>query len=162
MLIITDLDNTLIDTRKLKPLRDERRWREVYNNFDKTYLNPDVKEKFEGLLDNYEIVIVTSSPKYYAKNLLKHHNFLTDCKIIAYHDTKNHKPHPEPYIKALNTIEGNHNNIFVFGDDEKDIKPALDLGFITIGVEWYVKYNGNVSPHYLVNHPEEINKILRG
>jgi phosphoserine phosphatase len=71
MLIITDLDNTLIDTRKLKPLRDERRWREVYNNFDKTYLNPDVKEKFEGLLDNYEIVIVTSSPKYYAKNFIK-------------------------------------------------------------------------------------------
>jgi HAD superfamily hydrolase (TIGR01509 family) len=78
------------------------------------------------------------------RTLLKHHNFLTDCKIIAYHDTKNHKPHPEPYVKALNTIGGNHNNIFVFGDDEKDIKPALDLGFITIGVEWYIKYNGNI------------------
>jgi FMN phosphatase YigB (HAD superfamily)/predicted amidophosphoribosyltransferase len=160
MLIITDLDDTLIDTRKLKPLRDERRWREVYNNFDKTYLNPDVKQKFEELSNNHEIIIVTSSSGRYAKKLLNYYDFLVDCKIIAYNNSYNQKPHPEPYVRAWDVAEEKHDKVAVFGDEEKDIKPALNLKFTSIAVEWYCKYNGGISPDYKINHPKDINNII--
>ncbi|MGL4402334.1 MAG: HAD-IA family hydrolase [Fusobacteriaceae bacterium] len=145
-LAIYDLDNTLIDTDKLKKLRELRNWKEVYVNFDKTILNQKIRNYIENL--NSEIfdyyIVVTSSPKVYAEKLLKYHNFLEGVKIIGYHDTQRRKPFADPYLKALENFQ-DYDEIYIFGDDEKDFIAAEELEKLInkkvykVGCSWYVK-----------------------
>lgn len=148
---IYDLDNTLIDTEKLKNLRSKRDWKNVYNNFHLSYLNPQVKSYIDKL--NREIfsdfIIVTSSPKVYAEKLLNFHNFLNKAKIIGYHDTKEKKPSPEPYLKAIEDIE-KFDEVYIFGDQENDFIAADRLKDILVNKKiykvacsWYYTYSLN-------------------
>ncbi|MHA4987902.1 HAD-IA family hydrolase [Cetobacterium somerae] len=143
---IYDLDNTLIDTEKLKELRSKRDWKNIYDNFHLSYLNPKVRNYIDKL--NKEIfidfIIVTSSPKIYAQKLLNFHNFLNTSKIIGYHDTKLKKPNPEPYLKAIENI-GSFDEIYIFGDQESDfiaaerLKKILKQKIFKVGCSWYFK-----------------------
>lgn len=146
---IYDLDNTLINTEKLKELRDKREWEMVYNSFDKTVLDENIRKYIDKL--NKEIfiqfIIVTSGPKNYAEKLLKYHNFLEGAKIIGYHDVKKIKPSSEPYLKALETI-GEYDEVYIFGDDKKDFIAAEKLKnvlvnkkVLKVGCSWYDKCN---------------------
>ena len=145
---IYDLYNTLIDTENLKKLRDEKKWGEIYNNFNLTYLNPKVKSYIENLNKKIfnEFVIVTSSHKLYAQKLLKYHNFLIGCKIIAYHDTSLRKPYPNPYLKALEQKE--FDEVYIFGDQVNDFiaadklqKILIDKKVYKVGCTWYYENN---------------------
>lgn len=44
-----DLDNTLVDTLHLKPLRDVRRWREVYTRIDSVNLFDGIGEMWRAV-----------------------------------------------------------------------------------------------------------------
>lgn len=145
---IFDLDNTLIDTSKLEELRKSRDWNKVYKNLQETYLNPKIKKFVEKLVNETftEVFIVTSSPKSYAKKLLKYHNFLTEKKIVGYHDTTLKKPNPDPYLMALKNIDC-FDEVYIFGDDEKDfiaaekLKNIIKKKVFKVGCSWYVKCN---------------------
>lgn len=145
-LAIYDLDNTLIDTEKLKKLRELKNWKEVYKNFDKTILDQKIRRYIDKLnsdvFDDY--IVVTSSPKVYAEKLLKYHKFLDRVKIIGYHDTQKRKPYADPYLKAIENTQV-CDEIYIFGDDEKDFIAAEELEKVVnkkiykVGCSWYIK-----------------------
>ena len=124
--IIFDLDMTLIDTSALIELRENRRWKEVYDKFELTHLYPHARKLITHYGLYYKVGVVTSSPRTYAEKLLEYHNL--DIPVItAYHDTKNHKPSPDPLLHAIKKMDLNpmKDIIITIGDEVSDIKAAV-------------------------------------
>ena len=165
-MLILDFDDTLIHTQTIEYLRKKRVWKDVYSNFYKTYLSDDVGKVFNSLANNPSVsmIIVTSSPRAYAKRLLSYHRFLKNIPIIGYHDTKKHKPETEPYEKAL-SISNEHEKVLVVGDSEKDIIPAKRLRLLTALALWYYDNRNTISPKYEPDyylwHPSQIMDVIK-
>ena len=94
--IILDLDMTLVDSQCLFDLRAQRMWSKVYQDIPNTRLFSGVQETIDSLHEKQIITgVVTSSPRKYAEKVIKYHDL--DLEVaIGYHDTRMHKPHPEP------------------------------------------------------------------
>ena len=120
--IIFDLDMTLVDTSALEELRSQKKWQKVYEKFDQTHLFPKVTETINHFNIYFKIGVVTSSPRPYAEKLLQFHNL--DIPVItAFHDTKNHKPFPDPLLDAIDKLKINPRTdaIINIGDKISDI-----------------------------------------
>ena len=66
--ILFDLDETLVLTSALEPLRKLRNWPRVYANFAQTELPPETLKFVSDLraLGDVEIGVVTKAPRPYA------------------------------------------------------------------------------------------------
>ena len=137
--IIFDLDMTLVNSKCLYDLRAKRMWTKVYQGIPNTRLFNDVQQTIDFLHENQIIVgVVTSAPRKYAEKVVLHHNLRVPI-TIAYHDTRIHKPHPDPINLACIKLGLNpdEDKVISIGDEAKDIaasKPILNV--IAIGVSW--------------------------
>ena len=103
-------------------------WAEYEN---KMKFMPGIEEVLDEL--KQEKAIVTSKPKATAKRQLK--DFIHYFKlIIAMEDTKTHKPHPEPLLKACNQLNIKPNETVYIGDYIKDFEMAKNAGASFIGI----------------------------
>ena len=88
-----------------------------------------VKETLDKLKDRYYMGIVTSSRRSHFKithrstDLLKYFNF-----VLAAEDYTNFKPHPEPYLLALERSGFSKEECVVIEDSERGLKSAKDAG----------------------------------
>lgn len=126
---------TLVDTSSLLSLRSERKWSEVYNRLDETKLFNRISSLIKKSKSKYKIGIVTSSPRKYAQKLIDFHNL--DIPILsAFHDTKKHKPDPEPIIYGVNELGIEPEEVIYVGDETSDIYAAKSAKCIAVGVTW--------------------------
>lgn len=128
-LVLLDLDQTLVDTTSLKPFREARDWTGALAHLNETQLIPDAQFLIAEIrrLD-LPFGIVTSSPRDYAEALVAHHK-LDIPVVVAYHDTKSHKPDPEPILLASEKFgESNLKFVIYVGDDERDEAAARAAG----------------------------------
>jgi HAD superfamily hydrolase (TIGR01509 family) len=127
--LIKDKVNVKINERTIKAIDKDYRKLVIKNKekiYNKKALMPYINE-FLSIVDN-DYCIVTSALMFQAKEVAK----LLSKKpvfIIAYEDTKKHKPNKEPYLKAKKTarIKG-YKNAVVFEDSKNGQKAALDAG----------------------------------
>ena len=133
--ILFDLDMTLVDTSSLLSLRSERKWSEVYNRLDETKLFNSISSLIKKSKSKYKIGIVTNSPRKYAQKLIDFHNL--DIPILsAFHDTKKHKPDPEPIIYGVNKLGIEPEEVIYVGDETGDIYAAKSAKCTAVGVTW--------------------------
>jgi len=106
--------------------------REVWAEYeDKMKLMPDIEKVLNEL--KQEKAIVTSKAKDTAKRQLK--NFLHYFKfIVAMEDTKEHKPNPEPLLKACNQLNVEPNETVYVGDYIRDFEMARNAGTDFVGI----------------------------
>jgi len=156
--ILFDLDMTIIDSSSLLSLRKKRRWSMVYKHFDKTTIFGGLKTILEKLAQKYQIGIITSAPKKYATKLINYHNL--DIKILsAYHDTRHHKPDPEPILKALSITKSNPDETIYIGDEVTDIIASKCAGIVSAGALWGANDKiaiKNANPDILLSTPNDI------
>lgn len=134
--VIFDLDQTLVDTSKLAPLRDKGQWREISNKIHESILYEEIKKILEHISSqNINIAIVTSSPSSYAKQVLKYFDLKFDY-LIGYHDVRKIKPDPEPMLKVLNHFNLNSSEVISFGDRDIDIKSSNAANIKSIACCW--------------------------
>tara|TARA_B100001057_G_scaffold478815_1_gene549693 strand:- start:2292 stop:2954 length:663 start_codon:yes stop_codon:yes gene_type:complete len=134
-LLLFDLDDTLVDTSMLQSLRNNRNWKEVYDRI------PETKPLFDSNnLETRELLswqdktgIVTSSPRLYAEKICSYHNIKIPV-LCAYHDTKKHKPHPDPILFACQKARISPLKTTYIGDNENDMRSILAAG----GVGLYI------------------------
>lgn len=163
--VIFDLDLTLIDTTSLEKLRSERKWKEINNaiKLDSCHLYDGLKDVFQYLQkENIKICIVTSSPKSYASNLVKHFNIPCDL-IVGYHDAKP-KPSEEPMIKALTLLGENSNNVISFGDRIIDIESSNKASIKSVGCLWGSNEKEALKAYNcskLISRPKDIINVLQ-
>ncbi len=121
---------------------------------------PLMEEIFKMLSSRGDVYIVTGSARETVKKVLKNLGLTDFVKgIIAAEDVTNSKPHPEPYIIALNLSQKNADEAIVIEDSENGIKSATAAGIFTISID--EKYDHplsmNLTPEELL---EEIKKLI--
>jgi beta-phosphoglucomutase-like phosphatase (HAD superfamily) len=90
----------------------------------KLYLDENQVILFDGVIDffmkykkNNKIAIITSSNKEAAQYILQSSGLIEYVDLlIASEDCINHKPNPEPYLKAIKHFDMPEKNIFIFED----------------------------------------------
>ena len=91
-----DLDNTLVDSLYLKPLRDARRWPEVYARIPGMAVFGGIPDVWRELRRRgIYLGVVTHSPGSYARRVLDHVGLVPD-NLVAYHDLQGRRK-PSPY-----------------------------------------------------------------
>jgi HAD superfamily hydrolase (TIGR01549 family) len=123
--LIIDLDQTLVDSRIALDARGRRDWDKVYALISRFDLYDGVNTIFSKCAQyKIEIAIVTSGPRSYLERVLKFFNWTPEV-TVAYHDTKLHKPHPEPLFEAMKRLGVERNDlVIVAGDSVDDIVAA--------------------------------------
>ncbi len=133
MVVIFDLDQTLIDSRAAEDLRRTRRWAEVYRLVP--FMPP--YGGIEGLLQwlsdaEIPIGIVTSSPSTYCSRVVAHWGWRMDV-TVCYHDTARRKPHPDPILLALGRLNAGKEECASVGDEPRDIVASRAAGVFSVG-----------------------------
>lgn len=160
-MIIFDLDDTLVNTSKIKQYR-RRDWTTCCNLIaTETELNIRL-DVINKLKEKFSIGIVTNSPRFYAEKVLDNFGIKVDV-LITYRDTKNHKPHPEPMLLATSKLNLNPEDCIAIGDDVNDILSSNRAGMRSIGVTWgeslYDDFN-TIKTEWIFNEKEELEKYL--
>lgn len=161
-MIIFDLDQTLIDSSSVKLLRDRRKWNEVYPKIPQLLPYEGITELLQKLIGRVPIGIVTSSPKSYCQRIINHNNWCFDT-VVCYHDTSNHKPHPAPILKAIESLECENKNVISIGDEAKDIIASRRAGVISIASLWGTSYRADLlgaNPDYTAETVDALSKLL--
>ena len=83
-------------------------------------------------IENYKnnnIAIVTSCNKKSALYILQYTNIYQFTKLlITADDCNNHKPHPEPYLKAIDYFNADKNKCIIFEDSYSGFTSAINSG----------------------------------
>ena len=133
--VLFDLDNTLVDSLHLKPLRDARRWPDVYKQIETIELFTGVKDVWDALSESRVYLgVVTHSPKPYAQKVLAHVG-LTVAGLVCYHDLDGKKkPSPFGYKKCCSDREANRGA--AVGDERSDLLAADSFGCRGVFAGW--------------------------
>lgn len=133
--LFLDLDQTLVITQAIEPLRQKRNWPAVYRAFDRTRLPPGTKAFLREAPRLATLGVITNSPRTYATRLLAYHSL--DVRVlVAYHDVRNRKPNPDPIVRAAEIVGLPVERCIHVGDSETDIEASLRAGTITVAVGW--------------------------
>ncbi len=133
--IIFDLDQTLIDSSKIEPLRKAGKWRDVYQNLPLTVAYDGVLEMLSELIVEYKIAVVTSSPSSYCSRALKFHK-LPIQMLVCYHDTQLRKPHPDPILEAVRKLGLHPDEVVSVGDTPADIQASKSAKVTAVAAMW--------------------------
>jgi len=157
--IIFDLDMTLVDTSCLEDLRSRRLWNQVYRKVKDTQIYYGISDLIFTLKSSYKIGVVTASPRPYAERVIDYHD-LNIPVLSAYHDTKKHKPDPEPILRGITKLGLNAHEVISVGDDDKDIMASNNAGATSVFAGWGNNEMKYISATYNCKTIEEFKKIL--
>jgi pyrophosphatase PpaX len=84
--------------------------------------------------------------------------------VVTVDDTVNHKPHPEPILRALEKLGALPAEALMVGDSVFDIKCAHNAGIQAVKVSWgaAMEHQDEEVPDYMVNDAMEIVEIVKG
>lgn len=134
--VIFDLDGTLVNSRALDGLRKARNWKQCVREIDGVNCFRGIVEVTQALHERQvPVAVVTSSVSYYAERLLEAMS-IPHAHLIAYHDTRSHKPHPEPILLAAKKLKLHPRSILAIGDSIVDQRAYKAAGAGTFGAGW--------------------------
>lgn len=155
--IIFDLDQTLVDSSKIEPLRKSRQWPKVMQSFQEITQLLEIKDLISTLIKgNIKVGIITNSPRMYAEAVLKHFEIPYNA-LIAYHDVRYRKPHPEAFEKILAMLGVECKDCLSVGDHDNDIIASQSANVTAAGVYWYPsEYRFNSKPQFIFNTVDDL------
>lgn len=163
--IILDLDQTIVDSSIALNQRSNRNWGKVYDLIPQFEVYPGMMDLIASFrYTGMNIAIVTSSPSVYCKKVVEHFEIPIDI-LVCYHDTRNHKPHPEPISRAIHLLGEDPSNVYSIGDAAKDIYATKRANAISIAATWGTMEEEallNAGPDFVFSSPEEAIGFFRG
>ncbi len=113
---------------------------------------------------NIKTAIVTSRMR---ESVIKALNYFNIDKyfdvVIAVNDTINHKPHPEPLLKAINLLGTSPDKTLFVGDSRFDMECANNAGAIPVLTGWHAgseELKNQYDIKYVINDLYEISRII--
>jgi phosphoglycolate phosphatase-like HAD superfamily hydrolase len=163
MMIIFDLDQTLIDSSTAEPLRKKRKWGQVYSLIPLLKPYPGINALMSELhSQGITLGIVTSSPRIYCTKVVDQWGWPIS-NIVAYHDTAKHKPDPEPILMAIQKAGNVKEDHFYVGDMAADTHAAKAAGVTSLGALWGSSNPEGLrqsAPDFLFSTVAELNDFL--
>ncbi len=133
--VLLDLDETLVLSSAVANLRRQRRWADVYQALDSTYMPPGTGDFISAIGQLGRLGVITMAPRPYAERVLAHHG-LKLLVVVAYHDVANRKPHPDPILRGAQQLGVAPAHCVYIGDAGTDLVAADAAGAIPIGISW--------------------------
>ncbi|MGL4449851.1 MAG: HAD family hydrolase [Sarcina sp.] len=131
-----------------------------YQNGAKLY--DGVKDVIEKLYEEGVILCIASSKtrEQYKIDFEKTglHKYMTN--VVLAEDTENHKPHPEPLLKALKNLNINANEAIYVGDTIADFKASNLAGVDFALAVWGASEVEGIKAKYNLKIPKELLQIL--
>lgn len=164
---IFDLDMTLIDTSSLSEWRRMNLWPQVQKNINlaKPFRSNSgiAPHEIPASLKKagHRISIVTSSPGWYAKELIGSFGIEVDS-LVTHESTTDHKPDSEPLLHALKELDADPADSYYIGDDGIDVEAAYHASVKSIGVAWGINRFDEISstaPDILIHKPETLMQV---
>lgn len=161
MAYIFDLDQTIVDSSIAEEYRERRDWHKVYSLIPCFKLYEGIEEIFEILHENGEkTCVVTSSPSRYCTAVLDYFGIAVDA-LVCYHDTKFHKPYPDPIVKAIDLLQESPEKIVSVGDAEIDIIASNKAGVISCLACWGRNNDEmNVDADYVFDTVDDLKNFI--
>lgn len=105
---------------------------------------------------------LVSSTSTYTFGLIDKHFYLADLfdLLITEKDTERHKPFPDPYIKALQTLPASVDNTIVIEDSPNGIKSAKQAGCRVFALTTSFKMEKLIEADEIFNNYNEIAKKI--
>jgi HAD superfamily hydrolase (TIGR01509 family) len=127
------LDKSPEELKALKKLRNDR-YTELLSEGDLSYSG--VHEVINELSEKYRLCIVTTSRKMHFEAIHQWTDYLGHFEfVITVDDVTNSKPHPEPYLKALERLELPATDCVVIEDSYRGMKSAASAGIDCLMVQ---------------------------
>ena len=111
VLWVFDLDQTIVESSCLEDYRSKKDWAFVRANMNLVepfgkivdFIKKRIGERNKGVY----VSVVTSSPDWYAKKIIENLGIrIEDIILVAYNETTEHKPKPEPVLRAFEKCKG--------------------------------------------------------
>ena len=109
--------------------------RKVRDQFLKEHLKkgidsvPHAKEVINELSANYKMALVSSGERFWGEDALEKLELLRYFQVVIFgEDVENHKPNPEPFLKAAESLGLTPSEIIVIEDSESGFKGAKAAG----------------------------------
>ena len=137
-LVIFDLDMTILDTSSAENARKRRGWQAAYSCIPGMTAYAGIPNLIRMLQKSgCSVAVVTSSPGPYLEKILAHLG-IDDVIKVSYHDTKRHKPAPNPLMHAASLAGGDlaPSDILAVGDSETDVVAARNAGYTSVHSCW--------------------------
>ena len=134
--ILIDLDLTLIDSQEAEPLRKARKWGEVYKLIPGFLSYEGISDLMTELIaGDIPVCVVTSSPRSYCSRVVEYFKW-KGVEMVCYHDTKRHKPYPDPLLLGLEKLKVEASEAIAIGDDPRDTAAAKAARIYSVGALW--------------------------
>lgn len=131
-----------------------------------TVLFPGVRETLEAIsAKGIPIGIVTSKVKLTAHRGVELFSLKDLINVfISLEDCTNHKPHPEPILKALEVLGiTNRENVLMVGDSPFDIQCAKNAGVKSAAVSWSIippEVIEAEKPDYIIHNFQDLLTLI--
>jgi HAD superfamily hydrolase (TIGR01549 family) len=161
--VLFDLDETLVLTSALEPLRRKRVWSDVYAAFNKTQLPRGTLNFLKRVTQIAHLGVVTKAPRPYAEKLVAHYG-MEITVLAAYHDVKKIKPDPEALLLASQKLGIPPPRCIYVGDDANDVRAAQAAAMTPLGVCWGKQVDIGLKSVCKTWDEiyEEINRLIKG
>ena len=126
------------------------------------YLKDGVKEVLEYIKQNtsYKIAVVSSSSKeYIAKHAGFNGVFAYFDEVISVRNVARGKPFPDVYLKAIETVGANKEEVVVFEDSPNGVRSAYNAGLKVIFIEDLSPYDEEIKSK-TVSQLKKIKEIM--
>lgn len=135
---------------------------ELYLEHNRMELYSDVISTLKKLKDEgIRTAIATTTPKFVFENVLSQLKGLVDIVIDGW-EAHAAKPSPNIYRKALEKLGVNAKDAMLVGDDQNvDIRPAKQLGIVTVLIDREGKIEFHIADFKVKNLTEMIRRVLR-
>ena len=142
--------------------------REFLNIYNQNFLNnpllfDGIKQLLEGLENNgVRWGIVTNKARYFAENIIKHHDLTAKCSVLMCGDDEGFKPKPSPdlLLEACRLLDISIENVIYIGDAYRDILSAKSAKIKSVlACYGYLKKSDLIDDwdaDYLIHKPLEI------
>jgi|TARA_Y100000031_G_scaffold154679_1_gene203143 HAD superfamily hydrolase (TIGR01549 family) len=161
--LIFDLDMSLIDTSSLYQLRAQSKWNSIYTKLNYTKIFNGISNLLALAKTNYQLGVVTTSPRKYAEKMIQHHQL--DIPVLSgYHDTIKHKPHPEPILNGAHQLRLSPDSVVYIGDEISDLLAAKAAKCLPVAVTWGLGDKQDLkqhSPDFLAENVNQLKQYLK-
>lgn len=155
----------LVNPDKIEEMVATYREHNLKHHDDYVSVYPTVVETMQALKDKgYKLGIVTTKMRK-TVNMGLHLTGLDGLfeTVVTLDDVTHAKPHPEPIITAMNTLEAEPATTLMVGDNYHDIEAGQNAGTYTAGVAWSIKGRETLdalNPDLMLEEMSDLLKIV--
>jgi len=151
-----------LESMGVSDLRNERNAMYIEMLQTGNFRVPGVEQALKSLKDRYVMAVVTSSLRKHFDIIHRRTNYLQFFDfVLTREDYNKSKPEPEPYLKALELLAIDPDNVVVIEDSERGIMAAKRAGLTCWAVPNRLSTHGNFSQaDKILSNIEEVARLL--